>query len=100
MQFIGKKFTQKAAGAISLLWFYAAGSKWMEFRDFQSAMHKQELWSILEDWLIYGLPPLEFAIALSLLFDSTLISGLYASAGLLLSFTVYVVLVLFHVFGK
>lgn len=100
MEFRQSIFLKYTSGIISLLWFYAAGSKWVAFHDFTSAMHKQALWPALEEALIYGLPLIEFVVAILLLYSQTLTPGLYASAGLLFAFSVYIIFVLLHAFGQ
>ncbi|MBS7565543.1 hypothetical protein KHS38_14110 [Mucilaginibacter sp. Bleaf8] len=85
---------------LMILWTYTAASKAMDLRLFEVQMNKQVLFPFLKKPLVYLLPPAEALIAVLLLFDSSRFTGLYASAGLLLVFSVYVALAVFRVFER
>ncbi|MFC0513120.1 MauE/DoxX family redox-associated membrane protein [Mucilaginibacter angelicae] len=92
------RFLKYAAGLISLLWFYAAVSKLLNFQYFEEAMHKQPLGGSLQTLLIYGLPPVEVLAGILLIVRKTMLPGLYISAVLFLIFTIYTGLILFRFF--
>ena len=82
-----------------LLWVYAALSKLLDFRHFTWEMRNQTLPTGVQTLLIYLLPPVEIAVAAMLMFQRTVISGLYASLFLLTLFTGYISLTLLHFFS-
>ena len=84
---------------IATLWFYAAVSKLMNFEHFREAIHKQPLpptWKLL---VIYGLLPFEISLGMLLIFDRSVMTGLYLSATSFLLFFIYTALILSKVFG-
>src|ERR1700761_1588533 len=83
-----------------LLWVYAASSKLMDFNMFRAQMHMQVLPALIRTIMPYSLPPVEIAIALLLLFETTRKSGLYFSFALLLAFTIYVGLAVVRVYDN
>jgi len=83
-----------------LLWFYAAVSKVSTFGMFRAQMHRQLLPLFLKNDLVYILPPAEMIAGLLLLFERSVLIGLYLSFIMMLGFTVYVGLAVFKVLGK
>lgn len=88
-----------AAAVLALLWFYAAISKLFDFQPYIRAMQKQPFGQPFRILLIYGLPPFELITGAALLSRPFLKKGLYVSAILLLSFTIYIGLILSRFFG-
>lgn len=82
------------------LWVYAAVSKVSEFRHFKMQMRKQVFSVEVADMLVYLLPATEILVAGLLCLALTRIYGLVISAILLLSFSIYIALILGNVFGK
>jgi len=64
---------------------------------FKLQMDRQALPSFLKEGLVYVLPPVEILTAVLLLFEKTLVTGLYLSVLLLTAFTVYVGLAVFKI---
>lgn len=83
-----------------LLWVYAAVSKLSDLQRFQSQMNKQVLPDTLKPVLIFLLPIVEIATAVTLIFDRTRLAGLFLSLGLMLAFTLYVGLAVFKVYPR
>jgi putative oxidoreductase len=81
-----------------LLYVYTAANKWMNFEQFKVQMHGQALPVWLAQLLIFTLPGTELLTAILLFFRRTRLAGLYLSAVLLLMFTGYVALAVFHFF--
>jgi putative oxidoreductase len=81
-----------------LVWVYAATSKLLNFGRFEKEMHNQVLYPFVQSVLIYCLPATELFTALLLLFDRTLLKGLWLSLGLMMIFTAYIGLALLHFF--
>jgi putative oxidoreductase len=81
-----------------LVWVYAATSKLLDFGRFEKKMHNQVLYPFVQSVLIYCLPATELFTALLLLFDRTLLKGLWLSLGLMMIFTAYIGLALLHFF--
>lgn len=84
---------------IVLLFVYAASSKLYDFKGFVSEMNNQPFPDSWTPFLTTAIPAAEIAIAVSLLFRSTTIAGLYASLLLMIAFSIYTVLVLLNVFS-
>jgi putative oxidoreductase len=83
-----------------LLYVYTAVSKWMNFEQFKVQMHGQALPVWLSHLLIFTLPGTELVTAILLFFSRTRLAGGYLSAVLLLGFTGYVALAVFHFFDR
>lgn len=83
-----------------LLFFYTGLSKLLNLDVFKMDMNNQPfpLWMV--NVIVYTLPATECIIALLLFFDTTRQTALWASAVLMLLFTLYSVLVLLNVFGR
>src|ERR1700712_1527025 len=82
-----------------LLFMYASFSKYADFQGFKQAMFRQPFPRWLSGTLIYLLPPLEIAIALSLILEGSRLWALRASLLLMSVFTLYILLILLHAFG-
>ena len=81
-----------------LLFIYAAFSKLIDFKSFQSDMNNQPFPDSWTPFLTWSIPAIEIAIAGCLLFQTTTLTGLYASLFVMIVFTIYILLVLLHVF--
>ena len=73
-----------------ILWFYSAVSKLKDMAKFKTAMLRQIFPQWIDKLLVYTLPPVEIAVAILLLFESTRLYGMYSSLVLILAFTIYV----------
>lgn len=82
------------------LFMYTGASKFIDIPDFTRDINNQPFPNSYTPYIVWGLPALELLIAASLMFDITRMAGLYASLVLLLTFTIYAVLVLFHFFER
>jgi len=85
--------------SLVLLWVYAASSKLLTYDDFENEMSQQPLPQLLQLLLTYTLPGTELFAAALLAISSTSRIGLYFSAVLLLSFTIYIALGLMKAFS-
>ncbi|WP_183567725.1 MauE/DoxX family redox-associated membrane protein [Mucilaginibacter sp. SP1R1] len=96
-----KTFSTILAPALLLLLFlYAAVSKLISPEDFRHQLYLQPFPRQLADLLFYALPSAELLAVLLLCFQRTQRTGLFFSAGLLAAFTVYISMVLLHVWTK
>lgn len=82
-----------------LLFLYASVSKFLDFRRFISEMNNQPFPNSWTPFLVWAIPLLEISISITLLFEYTRRIGLYASLALMVTFTLYTGMVLFHVFS-
>ncbi len=83
-----------------ILWSYTAISKVSDFPHFRTQMMKQVFSEGFAEALAYTLPLTELIVAGLLCFALTRIYGFISSAFLLLSFSIYIALILAGVFGK
>lgn len=77
-----------------LLWLYAATNKLMDFQKFEVQIGQSPIltdYAIIIAWII---PTVEIVISIMLVFRRTLLAGLYASFGLMLMFTIYIIIIL------
>lgn len=77
-----------------LLFLYAAANKLMDFQKFKVQLGQSPLltdYAIAIAWLI---PIIEIVISIMLVFQRTLLAGLYASFGLMVLFTAYIIIIL------
>jgi hypothetical protein len=81
-----------------MLFLYASISKFLDFRTFIDQMNNQPLPNSWTPFLVWCIPLLEIAISVSLIFEYTRLLGLWASLVLMILFTIYTALVLFHFF--
>lgn len=83
-----------------ILWSYTAISKVSDFPHFRTQMMKQVFSEGIAEALAFTLPLTELIVAGLLCFALTRIYGFVFSALLLLSFSIYIALILAGVFGK
>ena len=81
-----------------LLFLYASLSKLLDFKTFRKEMNNQPLPHSWMPFLVWILPCTEIMLSATLLFDRTRLLGLYGSLVLMGLFTLYSLLILFHVF--
>lgn len=93
-------FLYTCTSLLILLWAYAAVSKLSDFTQFRNQMLQQVFSSGTAEVLVYILPAIELLVAALLCFSQTRLFGLAASAMLLLTFSIYIALILSNVFGK
>ncbi|MEJ7693213.1 MauE/DoxX family redox-associated membrane protein [Daejeonella sp.] len=86
--------------ALVILWTYAATSKLADFRNFKTQMRKQVFSDEIADILVYLVPITEIVVALLLCLSLTRFYGFVFSAILLLSFSIYIALILAGLSGK
>jgi hypothetical protein len=79
-----------------LLFTYAAVSKLINIDLFRTQLYLQPIPHSLADFLQYALPASELLIAILLCYPHTQLAGMWLSMGLLLVFTVYISLGIFH----
>jgi len=86
------------AALLIILFLYASISKFLDFKTFVGEMNNQPFPNTLTPFLVWTLPSLEIAIALSLFFNYTRLVGLYASLFFMSLFTLYAGAILLHLF--
>ncbi len=86
--------------ALIILWIYTAGSKLMDFDEFQRQLALQPFGKPINSALSILLPGVEILAGILLVIKKTKLPGLWVSALLLCAFTVYVLLVLTGYFTK
>jgi len=89
---------ESVCALLILLFLYASISKFLDFKTFIDQMNNQPLPNSWTPFLVWGIPLLEIAISISLLFEYTRLFGLYASLILMVIFTIYTGIVLLHFF--
>lgn len=77
-----------------LLFCYASISKIMDFENFQIQIAQSPLLSAFSDILSYGILVTELAVCILLIFEKSRKIGLYSSFVLMVSFTVYIYMIL------
>ncbi|UCA61748.1 hypothetical protein KB553_09500 [Chryseobacterium rhizoplanae] len=87
-------FLQSTVYFLIFLFIYAAFSKLMDFEAFQVQLAQSPLLSAYAGIISYAVIILELIIAGLLYLSKTRLIGLYASFGLMISFTVYIYLIL------
>lgn len=80
------------------LFVYTAVSKLGDVHQFSADMQNQPLPAMLKNNLVWALPASELLAAGLLAFDRTRLTGLFVSLILMLTFTLYVAMVLLNVF--
>ncbi|WP_123845128.1 MauE/DoxX family redox-associated membrane protein [Chitinophaga lutea] len=91
---MARKWTSETITMLLFVLFtYAAGSKLANYKLFIFQMNAQPFDDSFTKWLVPGLLLTEFAVAACLIFKRTLLTGLWASLVLLVTFTVYIVLI-------
>ncbi|MFC4380546.1 MULTISPECIES: DoxX family protein [Bacteroidota] len=94
VRFIRTHFVTIVSILLALLFVYAAGSKLLDFENFQVQLAQSPLLSAYSGIISYGVIAIEIFVAILLCIDSTRVFGLYASLGLLAAFTIYIFLIL------
>jgi uncharacterized membrane protein YphA (DoxX/SURF4 family) len=77
-----------------LLWLYAATNKILDFQKFKVQIGQSPIltdYAVIIAWLI---PSIEIALSILLLINRTLLTALYASFGLMVMFTAYIIVIL------
>jgi len=92
--FVKKYFVKTVSILLALLFIYAAASKLLDFEAFQVQLAQSPLLSAYAGIISYSILIIEFAVAILLLIPNTNKLGLYASIGLMASFTLYIYLIL------
>lgn len=77
-----------------LLFVYAAGSKFLEFQNFQAQLGQSPLLSAYTAFISYSVLAVEFVIALFLALPKTRFVGLLSSFALMVMFTAYIIVIL------
>jgi len=77
-----------------LLFVYAAVSKLLDFENFQVQLGQSPLLSAYADWIVYSIPVIELVISVALLTSRFRYIGLLAAFGLMVMFSVYIVIIL------
>jgi putative oxidoreductase len=77
-----------------LLWLHSGGSKLADLEEYERSMRLQTPLRLIADLLIWILPPLEGLMAVTLIIPRTRRFGFYGSFILLLSFTIYIGLII------
>jgi len=85
---------------LALLFLYTAFSKLVDMRHFVRAIHNQPFPRSVDPILIVGVPIIEIIAGITLLRLKSRKSGLYLSAILMLAFSIYVGLAVFHFFKR
>lgn len=83
-----------------ILFSYTAGSKFLDMKQFARDMDKQPFNHTITTGLTWGVPIVESLIVLALILPRYRVAGLKAATGLMVLFTVYVLLIMFRVFDK
>jgi putative oxidoreductase len=92
--------TQLICALLVLLYVYTAVSKLADFAEFARQMRGQPLPLPVREVLVRTLPAGELLVAACLLLPRLRTAGLWLSAGLLVAFTVYVLLALAGAFPR
>jgi putative oxidoreductase len=80
------------------LFVYASVSKLANWTTFVSDMNNQPFPAFLKPILVWAVPLSELAIVGLLIFDTTRLTGLYASLIIMIAFSFYTAVVLLHFF--
>ncbi|WP_215226779.1 MauE/DoxX family redox-associated membrane protein [Echinicola shivajiensis] len=100
MKKLGEVLWEGIALVLMVLFAYTSFSKWYDWGGTQNAMYNQVFPQWMATLLLYGLPIMELVLAIMLLFPKTRTLSLWACLICLISFTVYIGLVLTDVFGR
>lgn len=77
-----------------VLFVYAAGSKLIDFQNFQVQLGQSPLLSAFASWVSWCVLISELLIAALLCFGKTRLFGLYAALGLMVMFSIYIIIIL------
>lgn len=91
---------QLISSMLILLWVYAAVSKLISYEQSRSQMLNQVFPIAIAKFLVWAVPFTELLLSGLLSFLRTRLSGLYGSLILLISFTIYIGLVINRVFNR
>ena len=94
VRFIKKYFIKIVSILLALLFVYAAGSKLLDFENFQVQLAQSPLLSAYADVVSYSIITIEFIVAILLCLQNTRLIALYMSLGLMTAFTIYIYLIL------
>lgn len=97
---VGQVLWEGIALVLALLFAYTSISKLYDWAGTRNAMYNQVFPEWMATLLLYWLPVLELGLAIMLLMPKTRLFALWASLICLISFTVYIGLVLTDVFGR
>lgn len=78
----------------AILFIYAATSKLWDVQQFQVQLGQSPILTAYAEWVAWAVPLTEYVLALLLLMDRFRLYALYATLGLMVMFTTYIVLVL------
>lgn len=81
-----------------MLFLYASISKFLDFDRHVHDMYNQPLPHFMRPFLVWGVPFLEIAISIALIFERSRLAGFYSSLVLMGLFTLYTSTVLLHFF--
>jgi putative oxidoreductase len=95
-----KTYLTLTASILIFLWVYAAVSKLLAFELFKTQMFRQTLPHWLAIITVWTLPGTELGLSGLLLIACTRRIGFLISGAMLSLFTVYIILVLLHFFGR
>ena len=87
------------AALLILLFLYAGLSKFLDFKTFRKEMNNQPLPNSWTTFLVWFLPCAEILLSATLIFEHTRLFGFYGALALMGIFTLYTLLILFHVFS-
>jgi putative oxidoreductase len=93
-------FIEAVKFLLILLFVYAAASKLLDPDRSRGQMMNQVFPAWVAGILVWAVPLAELITAGLLVFNRTALSGLYMALGLMSAFTIYIALVLLHVFGR
>lgn len=96
---LSKNIIEFVAYSLILLFVYTAISKWWDFELYTKQMDAQPFNNKFTPLLTIGLPIIELITSLLLFIPRLRIIGLYASLMLMVSFTIYIWLVVHNHFG-
>ena len=94
METIKTRFVEIVSYFFILLFCYATLSKIMDFENFQIQIAQSPLLSAFATMVSYGILAVELLVSFLLIFEKTRRLGLYSSFVLMVSFTVYIYLIL------
>ncbi|ETN95779.1 Methylamine utilisation protein MauE [Zhouia amylolytica] len=77
-----------------LLFVYAAVSKLLDFETFRVQLGQSPMLTNFKGLVAYGVPSIELALALLLIVKKFRIPALYASLGLMMAFSMYIIAIL------
>ncbi len=88
------RFVEYTSYFFILLFCYASISKIMDFENFQVQIAQSPIFSSVAGFVSYGVLITELLVCLLLIFERTRIIGLYSSFFLMISFTIYIDVIL------